>query len=36
MERDVCEMLEPGDFKDKKQAQIELDKLMEDSRPACE
>lgn len=31
-----CEMLEPGDLKDKKQAQINLDKLMEDSRPACE
>ena len=36
MERDECEMLEPGDLKDKKQAQINLDKLMEDSRPACE
>jgi Fe-S-cluster containining protein len=36
MERDECEMLETVDFKDKKQAQINLDKLMEDSRPACE
>lgn len=36
MERDKCEMLETGDLKDKKQAQINLDKLMEDSRPACE
>jgi Fe-S-cluster containining protein len=36
MERDECEMLEIVDFKDKKQAQINLDKLMEDSRPACE
>jgi Fe-S-cluster containining protein len=36
MERDECEMLEAGDLEDRKQAQIELDKLMEDSRPACE
>ncbi len=36
MERDECEMLEIVDFKDKKQAQINLDKFMEDSRPACE
>jgi len=36
MERDECEMLETVDFKDKKQAQINLDKLMEDSRPAYE
>lgn len=36
MERDECEMLEVGDLADRKQAQIELDKLMEDSRPACE
>lgn len=35
MERDECEMLEANDFKDRKQAQIELDKLMDDSRPAC-
>ena len=36
MERDECEMLEVGDLADRKQAQIELDKLMEDSRPAAE
>jgi Fe-S-cluster containining protein len=36
MERDECDMLEAGDLEDRKQAQIELDKLMEGSRPACE
>jgi len=36
MERDECEMLEDQDFENRKQAQVELDKLMDDSRPACE
>ena len=35
MERDECEMLEARDLKNRKQAQVELDKLMEDSRPPC-
>lgn len=33
MVRDECEMLEPKDLSDQKQAQKDLDKLMEDSRP---
>jgi Fe-S-cluster containining protein len=33
MIRDECEMLEPKDFVDRKQAQRALDKLMSDSRP---
>lgn len=36
MERDECEMLEEQDLENRKQSQIELDKLMEDSRPSCE
>ncbi len=36
MQRDECEMLEDQDFENRKQAQVELDKLMDDSRPACE
>lgn len=36
MIRDECEMLEPKDFSDPKQAQKALDKLMQDSRPAHE
>ena len=36
MERDECEMLEPQDIENRKQAQVELDSLMDDSRPACE
>jgi len=34
MVRDECEMLEASDLKDLKQAQLKLDKLMIDSRPA--
>lgn len=36
MERDECEMLEEQDLENRKQAQVKLDKLMDDSRPACE
>ena len=36
MERNECEMLEPQDIENRKQAQVELDSLMDDSRPACE
>ncbi len=35
MIKDECEMLEPRDLKNSKQAQIKLDILMEDSRPPC-
>ena len=35
MIQDECEMLEPRDLKNTKKAQIKLDILMEDSRPAC-
>ena len=35
MVQDECEMLEPRDLKNTKQAQIKLDILMEDSRPPC-
>lgn len=34
MVRDECEMIEAIDIQDVKKAQIKLDKLMEDSRPA--
>ena len=34
MLNDGCEMLEPGDLKDPKKAQMRLDELMSDSRPA--
>ena len=33
MLNDGCEMLEPGDLKDPKKAQMRLDELMSDSRP---
>lgn len=33
MIRDECEMIEPADLKNPKQAQIKLDLLMSDSRP---
>ncbi|PCJ92603.1 MAG: zinc/iron-chelating domain-containing protein [Porticoccaceae bacterium] len=36
MVKDECEMLEANDRAKLKQAQITLDKLMVDSRPACE
>ena len=36
MVRDECEMLEVADLKHPKKAQLALDKLMEDSRPALE
>ena len=36
MVKDECEMLEANDRAKPKQAQITLDKLMVDSRPACE
>ena len=36
MVKDECEMLEANDRAKLKQAQITLDKLMMDSRPACE
>tara|TARA_R110002074_G_scaffold377572_2_gene555087 strand:- start:209 stop:595 length:387 start_codon:yes stop_codon:yes gene_type:complete len=36
MEKDECEMLDVQDLEKPKQAQIKLDKLMEDSRPPCE
>ncbi|MEH6529698.1 MAG: YkgJ family cysteine cluster protein [Porticoccus sp.] len=36
MTKDECEMLEAQDMDKPKQAQIVLDKLMADSRPACE
>ena len=35
MIQDECEMLEANDLKNTKRAQIKLDILMEDSRPAC-
>ncbi len=35
MIQDECEMLEPGDLKNTRRAQIKLDILMEDSRPPC-
>ena len=35
MIQDECEMLESRDLKNTKRAQIKLDILMEDSRPAC-
>ena len=36
MVRDECEMLEHSDLLNVKRAQIKLDILMEDSRPACD
>jgi Fe-S-cluster containining protein len=35
MVQDECEMLEPRDLKNFTKAQIKLDILMQDSRPAC-
>jgi Fe-S-cluster containining protein len=35
MIQDDCEMLESNDLKNYKRAQIKLDILMQDSRPAC-
>jgi Fe-S-cluster containining protein len=35
MIHDECEMLEPKDLKNTKHAQIQLDILMEESRPPC-
>jgi hypothetical protein len=36
MVKDECEMLESYDFVNVKQAQIRLDRIMADSRPAVE